>query len=69
MDVGGPTLAATLLEAGLIDEVHLYVEPVILGAGTRFFPPLEERVELKLLDTRRFDSGVILLRYETVAAG
>jgi dihydrofolate reductase len=68
MDVGGPTLAATLLEAGLIDEVHLYLEPVILGAGTRFFPPLEARIELKLLDTRRFASGVILLRYETIAS-
>ena len=68
MDVGGPTLAATLLEAGLIDEVHLYLEPVILGAGTRFFPPLEQRIGLNLLDTRRFGSGVVLLRYETVAA-
>jgi dihydrofolate reductase len=68
MDVGGPTLAATLLKAGLIDEVHLYMEPVILGAGTRFFPPLEERIGLNLLDTRRFASGVILLRYRTVAA-
>lgn len=67
MDVGGPTLAATLLEAGLIDEVHLYMEPVILGAGTRFFPPLDERIGLKLLETRRFASGVVLLRYETTA--
>jgi dihydrofolate reductase len=69
MDVGGPTLAATLLRAGLIDEVHLYLEPVILGAGTRFFPPLDKRIGLNLLETRRFASGVILLRYETVAAG
>ena len=64
MDVGGPGLAATLMRAGLIDEVRLFVHPVILGAGTPFFPALDERVALTLLETRTFDSGVVYLRYE-----
>ena len=64
MSVGGPTLASTLMTAGLIDEYRLYVNPVILGAGTPFFPPLVGRVELKLLETRTFASGVVSLRYE-----
>jgi dihydrofolate reductase len=66
MDVGGPTTAAPLLEAGLIDEIHLFVQPVILGAGTSFFPPLVDRIGVKLIETRTFGSGVVYLRYETV---
>ena len=65
-DVGGPTIAATLLRAGLIDEVRLYVQPVVLGAGTPFFPTLDQRIGLKLLETKTFGSGVVYLRYETV---
>jgi dihydrofolate reductase len=66
MDVGGPTLAATLIRAGLIDEYHLFVHPVILGAGTPFFPELADRIGLKLLETRTFGSGVVYLRYEAI---
>lgn len=65
MDVGGPTIAAPLLQAGLVDEIHLFVHPVLLGAGTPFFPPLTERVGLRLRDTRTFASGVVLLAYES----
>jgi dihydrofolate reductase len=63
MSVGGPTLASALIEAGLVDEFRVYVNPVILGAGTRFFPPLSERIALTLVETRTFDSGVVYLRY------
>ncbi len=63
MDVGGPTLAATFLEAGLVDEVRMYVDPVILGGGLPFFPELQQRIRLRLLDTRTFGSGVVALRY------
>ena len=66
MDVGGPTTASALIEHDLVDEFRLYVHPVILGAGTRFFPALEERIELRPLESRTFTSGVALLRYETV---
>ncbi len=63
MSVGGPTTAATFMRLGLIDEYRLFVHPVVLGAGTPFFPPLEERIGLKLLETRTFGSGVVYLRY------
>ncbi len=63
MDVGGATLAGTLIRAGLVDEFRLFVHPILLGAGTRFFPPLDDHVELRLEETRMFGSGVIYLRY------
>ncbi|HEX2755353.1 MAG TPA: dihydrofolate reductase family protein [Candidatus Limnocylindrales bacterium] len=68
MDVGGPTLAGALMRAGLIDEVRLFLQPVVLGTGLPFFPPLEDRIGLKLLETRTFGSGVVLVRYETISA-
>ena len=64
MDVGGPTTASTFMRLGLIDEYRLFVHPVILGAGTPFFPALDDRVALKLLETRTFGSGVVYLRYK-----
>ena len=67
MDVGGPTIASMLTRLGLIDEYRLFVHPVILGAGTPLFPALEDRVGLKLLETRTFGSGVVYLRYEMVS--
>jgi riboflavin biosynthesis pyrimidine reductase len=54
------------MRLGLVDEVRLLVQPVILGSGTRFFPPLEARIGLRLVETRTFGSGVVLLRYEAV---
>jgi dihydrofolate reductase len=63
-DVAGPTLAASLIQAGLVDEFRLFVAPVILGAGRPFFPPLEDHIGLRLLETRNFGSGVVYLRYE-----
>ena len=68
MDVGGPTLASSLMRAGLIDEYRLFAHPVILGAGTPYFPPLEDRIGLRLLETRTFGSGVVYLRYEPGSA-
>ena len=64
MDVGLPTLAGSLLRAGLVDEVRLFVNPVVLGAGLPFFLPLDRPVGLRLLETRTFGSGVVLLGYE-----
>jgi dihydrofolate reductase len=68
MSVGGPKTAATFMPLGLIDEYRVCVHPVILGAGTRFFPPLDDRIGLKLLETRTFGSGVVFLRYEIGSA-
>jgi dihydrofolate reductase len=63
MEVGGPTLASALIERGLVDEFRLVVHPVVLGGGTPFFPPLERRLALRLVESRRFSSGVAYLRY------
>jgi dihydrofolate reductase len=59
--VGGPALAASAFAARLVDECHLFLHPVVVGAGTRALP--EDRVELELLDERRFGSGVVYVRY------
>jgi dihydrofolate reductase len=61
--VGGAGLAAELIQAGLIDEYRLFFYPVILGAGTPFFPTLTEKVDLELVETRDFSSRVTHLRY------
>jgi dihydrofolate reductase len=61
--VGGAGLAAPLVAAGLVDEYRLFVSPVVLGAGTPFFPPLDERIELELLETRTFENRAVYLRY------
>ena len=63
LDVGGPTLASAFIERGLVDEYRLVVHPVILGAGTRFFPGLDRLIGLRLVDTRTFESGAVYLGY------
>jgi len=63
MAVGGPGLASSFIELGLVDEFRLFVSPVVLGGGKPFFPPLEERIELELVETRTFGSRVVYLRY------
>ena len=61
--VGGPTLAAEAIRAGLVDEFHLLVAPVIAGGGNPYLPR-QVRVELELLDERRF-GGLVYLRYQS----
>jgi dihydrofolate reductase len=63
ISVGGATLAASLVEAGLVDEYRIVIHPVILGGGKPFFPNLKAPTNLTLLDTRRFSSGAMYLRY------
>lgn len=60
--VGGPTLAAQALATGLVDEVILYVWPIILG-GRNPALSVDARVDLALVDERRFSNGVVCLRY------
>jgi dihydrofolate reductase len=62
--VGGAGLASTLIRLGLIDEYRLFVSPVILGGGTPYFPPLEERINLELVETQTFGSRVVYLCYQ-----
>jgi dihydrofolate reductase len=64
--VGGPTLASEFIRRGLVDEYQLLVHPVILGAGTPFFPKLETPIPLRQTETRNFASGVIYLGYAAV---
>jgi dihydrofolate reductase len=64
--VGGPGLASSCIELGLIDEYRLFVSPVVLGGGTPYFPALEERIDLKLVETRTFGSRVVYVRYQRV---
>jgi dihydrofolate reductase len=65
MDVGGATLAAAAMRAGLIDEYAIVTHPVLLGGGTPFFTALDNWVNLNLVETRTFPDGVLLTRYET----
>jgi dihydrofolate reductase len=61
--VGGAGLASTFMKLGLIDEYRLFVSPVVLGGGTPYFPALEERINLELVETRTFGSRVVYVRY------
>ena len=63
--VGGPELAAQALRAGLVDECHLFVTPVVVGGGNRSLHD-NVRLDLDLRDVRRFGNGVVYLRYRTM---
>jgi dihydrofolate reductase len=62
--VGGPDLAAHAFRAGLVDELHLFVAPIVVG-GCKQSLPDNVRLELELLDERRFGNGMVHLRYRT----
>jgi dihydrofolate reductase len=64
VSVGGPHLAAQAFAAGLVDEVQLFLSPVIVGGGTRALPD-GVRLALELVQERRFADGVVFLRYVT----
>jgi dihydrofolate reductase len=66
--VGGAGLATTCMELGLIDEWRLFVSPVVLGGGTPYFPTLDERINLELVETKTFGSRVVYLRYQVSSA-
>jgi len=61
LGIGGAELAAHAIAAGLVDEYHLFLVPVVVGAGKRALPDV--RLNLELLDERRFGSGTVYLRY------
>ncbi|HLH14174.1 MAG TPA: dihydrofolate reductase family protein [Solirubrobacteraceae bacterium] len=61
--VGGAGLARACMELDLVDEWRLFVNPVLLGGGTPFFPALQRRVGLELLETRTFASRIVYVRY------
>lgn len=64
--VGGAGLASSLIKLDLVDEYRLFINPVVLGGGTPYFPPLETRINLELVETRTFASRVVYVRYRRV---
>jgi dihydrofolate reductase len=63
LDVAGPNLAGQFVRRGLVDEYRLIIHPVVLGAGTPFWPNLERPLNLRLTETRTFASGAALASY------
>lgn len=61
---GSARLVQGFTNAGLVDEYHIVVHPMILGSGKRLFDSIQARHALKLADTKRYDGGAILLQYE-----
>jgi len=64
LSIGGPHLAAEAMRAGLVDEINLFLHPIVVGGGNPALPD-HLRVPLELLDERRFASGVVHLHYRT----
>jgi dihydrofolate reductase len=62
--LGGADLAATFMRHDLIDEYRLYVHPILIGRGKPLFQPSDDRLSLRLAETRTFANGVALLRYQ-----
>jgi dihydrofolate reductase len=65
LSIGGAALGAEALRAGLVDELHLYLSPIVVGGGKPALPD-GVRLELELLDEHRFGSGVVYVRYRVV---
>jgi dihydrofolate reductase len=63
VEVGGTGLAAGAIELGLVDELHIFRNPVLVGGGTPLLPPVTRHVPLDLIETRTFGSRVIYERY------
>ncbi len=63
MSVGGATIASDLIRRDLIDEYQLFVNPIILGSGTPMFQASDHKINLRLIETRTFESGVFFLCY------
>jgi dihydrofolate reductase len=64
MALGGADLAAAFRRHGLIDEWRIYVHPVVIGRGKPLFQPSDARLDLRLIETRAFGNGVVLVRYQ-----
>jgi len=65
--IGGATLAVEAAALDLIDEYRPWVYPVLVGGGIPYFPHRERRVDLELMETRPFSSGVVYLRYRVTS--
>jgi dihydrofolate reductase len=63
LEVGGATLAHAFIRAGLVDQYRMVVHPVVVGRGTPYFPPLDQPLHLRLIDSKAFASGAQMLAY------
>jgi dihydrofolate reductase len=68
VEIGGAGLAAAAIELDLVDELRIFRNPIVVGGGTPFLPPVTEDLDLELLETRTFASRVIFERYRRVRA-
>src|ERR1700694_4452637 len=66
LTVGGAGLAAQAIRSGLVDELHLFLHPIVVGGGTRALPD-HVQLKLELVDERRFESGVVYLNYHALS--
>jgi len=64
ISIGGPALAGQAIKAGLVDEIHLFLNPIVVGGGNQALPD-DVRVRLDLLEENRFRNGVVHLHYRT----
>jgi dihydrofolate reductase len=64
ISVGGSDLGAQAIRAGLVDEIQMFLSPVVVGGGTRALPD-DVRLDLELLEERRFDNGTVYVRYRS----
>ena len=64
--MGGGELGSALIEAGLVDEIGLAIQPVLLGGGTPLFKPFSRRIDLELIETRAMERECVLVRYRVV---
>lgn len=65
--IGGPELAAMALAGGIVDDIHLFVAPIVVGAGTPVFPD-DLRLQLELVEEHRFGNGTVHLHYSVLEA-
>lgn len=63
LEVAGATLAAPIVQAGLVDEFRIVIAPIAVGGGTPFLPTLPSWISLRLVENRTFPGGTVLLRY------
>ena len=66
LSIGGLSIESTLTELGLINDYFFVVQPIILGKGKQLFEDLKDRVDLKLIDTKNFSSGVVAKHYQKI---
>ena len=69
VEIGGAGLAAAAIELGLVDELQMFRNPIVVGGGTPFLPPVTEDLRLELLETRTFGSRVVYERYRCLRGG